>query len=79
MAQHVKNSTSIHEDLVRSLALFSGLGIWHRLELWCRVADVAQIWQFCELWYRPVAAALIQPLAWGFPYAVGAALKKQKY
>ena len=30
------------------------------------------------LWHRPVATALIQPLAWGLPYAVGAALKWQK-
>ena len=26
------------------------------------------------LWYRLAAAALIQPLAWEFPYASGAAL-----
>ena len=30
------------------------------------------------LWYRSVAAAPIQPLAWEFPHASGAALKKQK-
>ena len=30
------------------------------------------------LWCRPVATALIQPLAWELPYAVGAALKKLK-
>ena len=27
------------------------------------------------LWSRPAAAALIQPQAWEFPYAVGVALK----
>ena len=30
------------------------------------------------LWCRPAAAALIRPLAWEPPYAVGAALKGQK-
>ena len=27
---------------------------------------------------RPVAAALIQPLAWEFPFATGAAIKRKK-
>ena len=35
------------------------------------VADVARIW----LWDRMAVAAVIQPLAWEFPYA---ALKKKK-
>ena len=51
---------------VQSLALLSGLRIQRCLELWCRL----------------VAAALIQPLAWEPPYALGAALKDthtQKY
>ena len=30
------------------------------------------------LWCRPVAAALIQPLAWELPHATSVALKKQK-
>ena len=30
------------------------------------------------LWHRPVATALIQPLAWKPPYAMGTALKRQK-
>ena len=30
------------------------------------------------LWHRPEAIALIQPLAWEPPYAVGTALKKKK-
>ena len=29
-------------------------------------------------WYRPVATALIRPLAWEPPYAKGAALEKAK-
>ena len=30
------------------------------------------------LWHRPVATALIRPLAWEPPYATGAALEKAK-
>ena len=30
------------------------------------------------LWHWPAAVALIQPLAWEFPYAAGVALKRQK-
>ena len=30
------------------------------------------------LWHRQVAAALIQPLAWKTPYAMGVALKSKK-
>jgi len=36
-------------------------------------SDPALLW----LWCRPVATALIGPLAWEPPYAVGAALKRQ--
>ena len=37
-----------------------------------------KIWCCCELWYRPAAVALIRPLAWGPPYAMGCSPKKQK-
>ena len=37
-------------------------------------SDLALLW----LWHRPAAIAPIRPLAWEFPYAVGAALKRQK-
>ena len=30
------------------------------------------------LWRRPTATALIHPLAWELPYAMGVALKRQK-
>ena len=41
----------------------------------CRCgSDPAWLW----LWCRPAATALIQPLAWKLPYAMGAALKKKK-
>ena len=36
--------------------------------------DHALLW----LWYRPAAAVPVQPLASEPPYAIGAALKKQK-
>ena len=39
-----------------------------------RGSDPALLW----LWYRPVATAPIRPLAWEPPYAMGAALKRQK-
>ena len=37
-------------------------------------SDLALLW----LWCRPAATALIGPLAWEPPYALGAALKKKK-
>ena len=39
-----------------------------------RGSKLALMW----LWHRPVATALILPLAWEPPYAVGTALKRQK-
>ena len=59
---------------VQFLALFSGLTIWHCCELWCRSQMLALLW----LWYRLATAALIRPLAGELPYAMGAALKRQK-
>ena len=41
----------------------------------CRlVPDPELLW----LWHRPVATVPIRPLAWGPPYAAGAALEKAK-
>ena len=37
-------------------------------------SDARWLWLWCSL----AAAALIQPLAWEFPYAVGGALKRKK-
>ena len=37
-------------------------------------SDLVLLW----LWHRPEAIALIIPLAWGPPYAMGVALKGQK-
>ena len=44
-------------------------GIGRRLS-----SDLAWLW----LWCRPVVVALIVPLAWEPPYAMGAALEKDK-
>ena len=44
-------------------------GVGHRCD-----SDPALLW----LWRRPAAVALIRPLAWEPPYALGAALKRQK-
>ena len=44
-------------------------GVGHR-----QGSDTELLW----LWCRLAAAALIQTLAWEPPYAVGAALKRQK-
>ena len=62
MAQQVENLTSIQEDS----DLVPGLAQW--------VKDLVFLW----LWHRLTAAALIQPLAWKLPYAMGVALKRQK-
>ena len=63
---------------VWSLALFSGLRIWHcqvNYIVGCRCgSDPAFLW----LWYRPTAAALIWSLAWELPYAVRMTLKRKK-
>ena len=44
-------------------------GVGHRHGL-----DLALLW----LWCRLAAIALMRPLAWGPPYALGATLKRQK-
>ena len=44
-------------------------GVGHR-----RGLDLALLW----LWCRPATVALIQPIAWEPPYALGEALKRQK-
>ena len=62
---------------VQSLALLGGLRIRRCLScgVGCRHgSDPNLLW----LWCRPVATALIGPLAWEPPYATGAALKGQK-
>ena len=57
-----------------SLASLNGLKIQCFCELWYRSQTGLLLW----LWYRPATIALIRLLAWELPYAVGAALKRQK-
>ena len=71
------NLTSIHKDA----GLILGLTQWVRIGIAvsCGVvhrhgSDLVLLW----LWCRPVAPALIQPLAWEPPYAKSTALKKPK-
>ena len=61
---------------VRSLALLSGLRIWHCRELWCGSQTRLRsplLW----LWRRPAATAPIRPLAWELPCVVGLAVKRK--
>jgi len=62
---------------VQTLALLSGLRIGVAVS--CGASrrhglNLALLW----LWYRPAAAAPIQPLAWEPPHAAGTALKRPK-
>ena len=60
-----------------SLAPLGGLRIRCCHELWCRSRHGSDL-ALLRLWCRPAATAPIQLLAWEPPYAVGAALKRQK-
>ena len=62
VAQRVTNPTSIHDT--QSLALPSGLRIWHCCELWSQTQLRSQV---LRLWRRPAAAALIGFLLWELP------------
>ena len=79
MAQWLSNPTRNHE-VVGSIPSLSGLRIWCRSRgLSCGVghrhgSNPALLW----LWCRPAAVASIGPLAWEPPYALDAALKRQK-
>ena len=70
MAHGVKNLTGIHKDV----GLIPGLNQWVKDLVLLQSLDLALL----GLWYEPVAAAPIQPLAWEPSYATGAALKKKR-
>ena len=62
---------------VQSLALLSGLRIWHCCELRCRSQTLLGSWVAMAV-ARPAAVVLIQPLAWELPYATECGSKKTK-
>ena len=70
-----KHLTSIYEDTGLISGLAQGLRIWHCHEL-CVGYRISSDPVLQWLWHRPAAVALIQPLAWGPPCAMGAALKR---
>ena len=78
MAQWLTNPTRNHEvagsipglaHRVKGSGIAMSCGVGGRHSL-----DLGLLW----LWHRPAATALIRPLAWETPYAVGVALKRQK-
>ena len=69
MAQQLTNPTRKDEivGLIPDLVVSCGTGCRRGL-------DLALLW----LWCKPAATALIRPVAWEPPYAMGAALKNKQ-
>ena len=76
MAQHVKNPTSIHEEVssIPGLTQWVGNPVLQRAVGRRRGSDPALLW----LWRRPAAAAPIRHLTWESPHATAAAFKNKK-
>ena len=78
VAQQLKNPAHIHEDgdsIPGRIQWVKGSRVASSCSVGCRHAlGPALQWVWCRL----AAAALMQPLAWGLPYAAGAALKRKK-
>ena len=77
MVHQFTNLGSVHEDAGSSLALLSGLRIWHCRELRCR----SQMWPGSSIAVAVAvaeAAAPIGPLAWKLPYVFRSGPKKSK-
>ena len=76
VAQRKQTRLASMRMCVPSLASLSGLRIRHCCELWYIACilylDPTFLWLLC----RSAAAALILPLAWELPYAMGVALKR---
>ena len=75
MDQWLTNPSRIHEDAGWILASPSGSGIWGCHELWCQVADTAQIPHCCGC---GVGHSCSSDQTWELPHEVGAVLKKKK-